>query len=151
MPFFTGRPRPGTRMGEAGGGDGARRLGGPLQRGVRVRPARARRLRDRLPGTLARQRIWPLGVDRTRLGSRRAARPPAVPDPAAAETVKHISVMHRRSVGLLLGALALGAGACRGREPDTRSQGGSASPPESTAPAPTPPQPPPPSPPSPFP
>ncbi|HMA39607.1 MAG TPA: hypothetical protein VKP10_05985 [Gemmatimonadales bacterium] len=59
--------------------------------------------------------------------------------------------MHSRSVGLLLGALALGAGACRGREPDTRRQGGSASPPESAAPAPTPPQPPPPSSPSPFP
>lgn len=59
--------------------------------------------------------------------------------------------MYRRSVGLLLGALALSAVACRGREPDTRSQSAAASPPESAAPAPPPPQPPPPSAPSPFP
>src|SRR5512146_2414375 len=83
-------------MGQARGGDGARRLGGPLQRGVRVRPARARRLRDRLPGTLACQRVRPLGVDRARLGPGRAARPPAVPDPAAAETVKRPGGIPRR-------------------------------------------------------
>lgn len=59
--------------------------------------------------------------------------------------------MHGGSVGLLLGALALSVVACRGREPDTRNQAATASPPESAAPAPPPPQLPPPSAHSPFP
>lgn len=61
----------------------------------------------------------------------------------------HISVMHSRWVGPLLGALALSALACRGKERDTRGDTASAILPESAVPAPPPP--PLPSQPSPFP
>src|SRR5882672_8329047 len=84
------RQGPRARVGQARGGDGARRLRRPLQRRVRLLAARSQGFGDRLPGARGAKRLRTLGVDSARFGPRPAARPTTVPSPRPTAGLMHI-------------------------------------------------------------